>query len=37
MRDGRGSHFDPDVLDAFFAVEARFAEIAAQFSDGAAH
>jgi putative two-component system response regulator len=37
MRDGRGSHFDPDVLDAFFAVEARFAEIAAQFSDGGAH
>jgi putative two-component system response regulator len=33
MRDGRGSHFDPDVLDAFFAIEARFAEIAAQYSD----
>jgi putative two-component system response regulator len=36
MRDGRGSHFDPDVLDAFFAIEAQFAEIARQFSDAEA-
>jgi putative two-component system response regulator len=31
MREGRGTHFDPDVLDAFFALEGRFAEIAAQY------
>jgi putative two-component system response regulator len=31
MREGRGTHFDPDVLDAFFALEGRFAAIAAQY------
>jgi putative two-component system response regulator len=36
MREGRGSHFDPDVLDAFFALEERFAGIAAQYRDAAA-
>jgi putative two-component system response regulator len=34
MRQGRGSHFDPDVLDAFFAVEAEFARIATELPDG---
>jgi putative two-component system response regulator len=33
MREGRGTHFDPDILDAFVEIEARFAEIAAQFAD----
>ncbi|MYN09694.1 response regulator [Pseudoduganella aquatica] len=33
MQDGRGSHFDPDILDAFLAIEASFADIAAQFRD----
>jgi putative two-component system response regulator len=33
MRKGRGTHFDPDVLDAFFEIEARFAAIAEEFSD----
>jgi putative two-component system response regulator len=33
MREGRGSHFDPDVLDAFFTLEGRFSEIATQFRD----
>lgn len=33
MRQGRGSHFDPDVLDAFFALEAEFARIAQAFAD----
>jgi putative two-component system response regulator len=33
MREGRGTHFDPDVLDAFFKLEARFAEIASEFRD----
>jgi putative two-component system response regulator len=33
MRKGRGSHFDPDVLDAFFEIEGEFAAIAEAFSD----
>jgi putative two-component system response regulator len=33
MRKGRGSHFDPDVLDAFFEIEPEFARIAAAFAD----
>jgi response regulator RpfG family c-di-GMP phosphodiesterase len=31
--DGRGTHFDPDVVDAFIEIEGRFAEIAGKFSD----
>jgi putative two-component system response regulator len=31
---GRGSHFDPDVVDAFLAIEAEFMAIAARFADG---
>jgi putative two-component system response regulator len=33
MRKGRGTHFDPDVLDAFFEIEDRFAAIAEEFRD----
>ncbi|MCC2972373.1 two-component system response regulator [Massilia sp. IC2-476] len=33
MRQGRGSHFDPDVLDAFFTLETEFARIAQEFAD----
>lgn len=33
MREGRGTHFDPDILDAFLEIEASFASIAQQFSD----
>jgi putative two-component system response regulator len=33
MKDGRGTHFDPDILDAFLELEGRFAEIAAQYAD----
>ncbi|PQO97237.1 two-component system response regulator [Massilia phosphatilytica] len=33
MRKGRGTHFDPDVLDAFFEIEGEFAAIAAEFRD----
>lgn len=35
MRQGRGTHFDPDVLDAFLQIEQRFLEIALQYSDEA--
>ncbi len=33
MEQGRATHFDPDILDAFFEIEQRFAEIAAEFAD----
>ena len=33
--EGRGTHFDPDVVDAFVAVEAEFIAIAARFMDRA--
>ena len=31
--DGRGSHFDPDVVDAFAAIESEFRAIAERFID----
>lgn len=31
--EGNGSHFDPDVVDAFLALEVEFTRIAAEFSD----
>ncbi|MES2016269.1 MAG: HD domain-containing phosphohydrolase [Pseudomonadota bacterium] len=31
IRQGRGEHFDPDVVDAMLAVEEKFRTIAAQF------
>ncbi len=33
IRQGRGTHFDPDVLDAFNEIEHQFREIARQYSD----
>jgi HD-GYP domain-containing protein (c-di-GMP phosphodiesterase class II) len=30
IREGRGSHFDPDVVDAFFARQDEFLAIAAR-------
>ena len=33
IREGRGSHFDPDVVDAMNAIEATFQKIAADFCD----
>jgi putative two-component system response regulator len=30
---GRGSHFDPDICDAFLACQTRFQTIAAQYVD----
>ena len=33
MRAGRGSHFDPDVVDAFLAIEDEFKATAERFSD----
>jgi putative two-component system response regulator len=31
--EGRGSHFDPDVIDAFVAVDSEFQAIADRFAD----
>jgi len=31
--DGKGKHFDPDVIEAFIAVEDEFVAIAAEFGD----
>ncbi|MNH10277.1 Cyclic di-GMP phosphodiesterase response regulator RpfG [compost metagenome] len=33
IREGRGSHFDPDICDAFVANAERFRDIAARFTD----
>lgn len=33
MRAGRGSHFDPDILDTFLDIQHRFADIAKEFAD----
>lgn len=33
INEGRGKHFDPDVVDAFVAINAAFAEIARRFAD----
>jgi putative two-component system response regulator len=31
--EGRGKHFDPDVVDAFLAIKTEFQEIALRYSD----
>ena len=33
--EGSNTHFDPDVVEAFLAIEARFISIAAQYTDSA--
>ena len=33
IREGRGTHFDPQVVDTFSAIEDTFRQIAARFSD----
>jgi putative two-component system response regulator len=33
--EGRGTHFDPDIVDAFLALQSEFEAIAARFNDGA--
>lgn len=33
IRDGRGSHFDPDIVDAFLVLQSVFIDIAQRFSD----
>ncbi len=31
--EGKGSHFDPSVVDAFISLESKFTEIANKYSD----
>lgn len=33
MRDGRGTHFDPDILDGFLEISSSIKDIAANFAD----
>lgn len=33
IRDGRASHFDPDIADAFHAIQDEFQVIAARYVD----
>ncbi len=33
IKDGRGSHFDPDVVDAFFAIQDEILAIKKQYAD----
>jgi putative two-component system response regulator len=33
IREGRGRHFDPDIVDAFFAIQERFDAIALMYAD----
>lgn len=33
IREGRGKHFDPDIVDAFLGLQEQFAEIARRYSD----
>ncbi len=33
IAQGRGSHFDPDVVDAFFQIEQTFVAIAQRYLD----
>lgn len=35
LREGRGTHFDPDILDAFLEIEDEFRGIASRYADGA--
>jgi len=34
IREGRGSHFDPDMVDAFLVLSEEFRRIAQRFADG---
>lgn len=33
IAEGRGTHFDPDVVDAFLGLEAQFRHIATTYAD----
>jgi putative two-component system response regulator len=33
IAEGRGSHFDPDIVDAFMALQEQFQEVAKRYAD----
>jgi putative two-component system response regulator len=33
IRQGRGEHFDPDIVDAMLVIEEQFRALAAEFPD----
>jgi response regulator RpfG family c-di-GMP phosphodiesterase len=33
IQEGAGQHFDPEIVDAFLAIEARFVTIAKNYKD----
>jgi len=33
IKEGRGSHFDPDMVDAFLELVEKFREIAIEYAD----
>jgi putative two-component system response regulator len=33
IQEGGGSHFDPDIVDAFIAIQDEFRSIAARYAD----
>jgi putative two-component system response regulator len=33
MQEGQGTHFDPDMIDAFMKIEGTFRQIALKFAD----
>jgi putative two-component system response regulator len=33
ISEGRGTHFDPAIVDAFFSIENTFLEIARRYDD----
>ena len=33
IEEGRGSHFDPDLVDAFLSITERFRELAKTYAD----
>ena len=35
--EGRGTHFDPDLVDAFVAIAEEFRAIAVKFADADTH
>jgi putative two-component system response regulator len=37
VREGRGTHFDPDVVDAMLAITEEFQAIAVQYRDAQEH
>ena len=33
IKEGKGKHFDPDIVDAFLKIESKFQKTAVEFAD----